>query len=339
MKIIMGKADDGGCGFYRVILPAMELSKRGHDVSITSSFNIPSFKGIDILVLQRQIEEKKCTKLIERAHRHGTKVVYDMDDAFWCIPKYNPAYKYYNEERKSAMREIIKACDYVTVSTYPLAEALIKWLPFEKAIDVLPNCMPKIAFKKAIPVPSKFRIVIAGSPTHLEDWRDAILKASEIVHTLNDTELFIIGLDKEDLPTAHDHESIHYIPMFKTMGDYMGFLNSMNFSVGLAPLLNNKFNKCKSDCKVLEYISAGIYPLASKVQPYIDSFGSKVEHLVDSKESWYTRILTVRTIMKEAYGEYKRTIKNLQSKKEEESIEETIYQWEVLYDSLLRRPN
>ena len=49
---------------------------------------------------------------------------------------------------------------------------------------------------------------------------------------------------------------------------YYGKLLSLGLHIGIAPLVDNNFNRCKSNIKYLEYTMAGIPVIASNVLPY-----------------------------------------------------------------------
>jgi hypothetical protein len=46
------------------------------------------------------------------------------------------------------------------------------------------------------------------------------------------------------------------------------FLRQGRFDVGLSPLVDSPFNRCKSDIKCLDYWAAGALPVVSDIEPY-----------------------------------------------------------------------
>jgi hypothetical protein len=70
--------------------------------------------------------------------------------------------------------------------------------------------------------------------------------------------------------------------------DYLSFLRklrSLGWTYGLAPLLDDEFNRCKSPIKFLEYSAAEITTLASKVMPYELIENERTGYLI-GKDSW-----------------------------------------------------
>jgi tetratricopeptide (TPR) repeat protein len=50
------------------------------------------------------------------------------------------------------------------------------------------------------------------------------------------------------------------------LDDYLGFLQKLD--IGIAPLQDNPYNRCRSDVKFLEYASRGVVPVLSSLAPY-----------------------------------------------------------------------
>ena len=63
-------------------------------------------------------------------------------------------------------------------------------------------------------------------------------------------------------------------------------MKSRNWSIGICPLVNNKFNAVKANTKWVEYSRCNISTIATDLAPY--SYGSTKESLFlcDSAETW-----------------------------------------------------
>ncbi len=71
--------------------------------------------------------------------------------------------------------------------------------------------------------------------------------------------------------------------------DYRKFMKENRFDIGVAPLLNDEFSKCKYFNKFIEYSTQGIMGIYSKTEPYTDVVIDGVNGLLaeDNSESWY----------------------------------------------------
>jgi hypothetical protein len=66
----------------------------------------------------------------------------------------------------------------------------------------------------------------------------------------------------------------------------------MLFDLGIAPLVDNAFNRLKSDIKVLEYTAMGLPVVASSVEPYSDAD----QAILCNPSEWYP---TLRTLIQD----------------------------------------
>ena len=183
----------------------------------------------------------------------------------------------------------------VTVSTDSLKE---KYSEFNKNIYVCSNCADMRYVNKDIKTKddSVVRIGWAGSPTHHGDLR---LVSDVVGKTLKDFEnkikFVIIGFDYRGyfkkylkdyqmeyigwssiIESDQNEEYRYKNPVF----DYYNNLYNANLDIGIAPLVDNIFNRCKSNIKAIEYGSIGIPCIASNVKPYRDFIDNNL---------WYKR--------------------------------------------------
>lgn len=207
------------------------------------------------------------------ALRHLRRVpfVVDCDDLFTSVPDYNqsgnavhpgsPAYR-----MRVAM---LKAASVVTVSTPTLGRMLHEQMGIEPR--VVPNFVKPEWFEapKRERTNGKTRIMLtSASGGH---WGDLEFIKPVIIEfaARPDIEFCIFGSFPEwALPYPNIH-AIRWAPV-KT---YFGLLRHLNADIGLAPLLPNDFNRCKSGIKYYEYALAGAVGVYSDLEPY-----SEVRH-------------------------------------------------------------
>lgn len=134
----------GGSGWYRVHLPANELSKNGIETVISEQVSVND-NGIslidwndgsehddcDIIVMQRIMNDFGID-IVEHAHAAGQKIVNDIDDWYWGLHPSNNAYKATDPKfnptcNKVHYKKTIIASDLVITSTPFLYNEIKSW--------------------------------------------------------------------------------------------------------------------------------------------------------------------------------------------------------------------
>jgi glycosyltransferase involved in cell wall biosynthesis len=193
-------------------------------------------------------------------------MVYEIDDHLLNVPADNElASAWYN--RLDVRQEIllnIRSADMLTVSTPALATEFARYT--DRPIFVLPNRIP--AYLLDFPHPthprSDEKIVFgwAGSMTHGGDF-DSIGRMIARFGKRNADRVRLHMMGHNYLPASFG--DVRFTPWTSGVRNYY---HTLNFDVGLAPLVPNTFNMCKSAIKVLEYAAIGIPSIASDVGPY-----------------------------------------------------------------------
>ena len=115
---------------------------------------------------------------------------------------------------------------------------------------------------------AQVRIGWAGSAGHTEDLRQLEPVLSALCNRFPQVMFCFMGNERQfddvffGLPAAQRS----YTPP-GTLESYYTFLEGLD--VGLAPLLPNPYNECRSDVKFVEYASRGVVPVLSAVTPYM----------------------------------------------------------------------
>jgi glycosyltransferase involved in cell wall biosynthesis len=216
----------------------------------------------------------------------GAKIVVDIDDNIWQIPKGNIARGSFKEysNRAIMMIESVKAADWVTVSTQPLKEILSN---INQNIAVLPNFIDPEDWKTKRKVYKKVRIGWVWSPTHIPDMEEVtgVLKK---ISKRDDVEIVIFGTNENqfDFPTTNV-PAVH-------VDKYPETFQREGIDISIAPLKKNDFNECKSDIKFLESTMTGASFIGSKVYPYEHSVKEGVTgYLADNPRQWERKLISL----------------------------------------------
>jgi GT2 family glycosyltransferase/glycosyltransferase involved in cell wall biosynthesis len=218
------------------------------------------------------------------------RYVFDIDDDLLNVPLSKDFDRtYFNY--KDTLGEIIHYADTVIVSTQSLVS---RFKNINENIVVLgnflsKNCwLPQVSFAEGR---DPFKAVYFGSYTHKVDL-EMIIPALKMVHKKHPKfKLKIIGIAREGLP-SEDWIEIVSIP--DDAKDYVSFvkflkLQTLDCSIGLAPLADDEFNSVKSDLKIKEYISLGLNVVCSDFGPYksTDVAHSCIYRLENNVDAWF----------------------------------------------------
>ncbi|MHB9003932.1 MAG: glycosyltransferase [Coriobacteriia bacterium] len=250
--------------WYRCNTPGLALKELGHDVVLTDVFDPGWADDCDVLVVERPWRPE-VLQLVNAINARGGMTVFDTDDDYWTLHPENPVYEFWDAEKLQGMKQIVHACKLVTTTTPELVEVL---KPMNKNVRMLPNMLPDRYWPgERKPTNTTDRLVIgwAGSPGHRPDVRMVGPALVQILDEFPQVELHLAGAGPDWIPP---HARVIEVARVE-LDAYAGLL--AGFDIGIAPLIDNRFNRAKSDLKFLEYSTIGMPSVLSKVSPYIRS--------------------------------------------------------------------
>lgn len=218
----------------------------------------------DVVVVQ-YLHTFEALALVEALKAcHPDKVfLTEIDDNILETPTYNEAHDQYSPSSKyrDVVVEQMKALDGIVVSTPYLAKL---YKEFNKHVYVVPNAVDFGAWKNlAVPAhPGEVRIGWAGALNHYEDLStiEAPLKEYLAKNKGVSFHLLFGGDDR-----FKDQSKIVWHKRWTKINKYQRTLAGLGFDIGIAPLVDNGFNRAKSNLRKLEYGALGIPVLASNV--------------------------------------------------------------------------
>lgn len=304
-QILWAIAERMGCGTYRAYVPALGLKDRG---VADSSFvlhekaeGVADLEGMDVLVLQRACYPK-FMDWVREARRRRMKVLVEMDDDLWDIPKRNPSHAFWEQkEVRRILTAQLDAADLVMVSTRPLANRVqeeMHWRSQDK-IRLCPNHVHPAVWGDEVIGPvvpyTNTHIILGwqGSRTHDVDFMAVLPALQRILTEFPQTMLRLLGNVPQTLkgriPESR-FQWMHGVEFHK----YPALLRYANFDIGLAPLTDAKFNRSKSNVKWLEYSAVKVPCVASRVYPYARSIEDGVTgFLAEGETEWYEKLRTL----------------------------------------------
>lgn len=303
MKVYIYPADVTGCGHFRLIWPAEQLIKEGHDITIMwpnerghfgadirngviHSVNYP--QDADVIVLQR-VSHRHLADAVGWIRDRGVAVVMDVDDDLSAIHPTNPAWTLMHPKSSGTgfstdhswnnTLTAAKNCTLTTVSS----DALTQRYRGAHGARVLHNRVPD----HYLDVPHQDSDLIgwgASVLTHPDDGPEAATAISRL--TGEGHRFRIIGSGEEARTVFDVPEGMMECTGPAPMNQWP--LHLTELGIGIAPLAGTKFNAAKSYLKPLEYAALGIPCVASPRAEYRllhDTHGIGV--LADKPKHWY----------------------------------------------------
>ena len=245
--------------WYRAIGPIAELKKTNREltVSFVSETNWATLAFADAIFMQRPHRQRDLDTL-KMAKAQGVKTWVDYDDFLLDVPTDNPTAKHYRSEATmKCVAECIATADVVTVSTPFLLEKLA---PLNTNIVVIPNALNTKLFDIEAPVVGVEQnnvILWRGSATHRADYSTV---AEQLVELANRPEMkawaWVFLGDRPWFTELMPHKNVVCMEPLDVI-EYHSFIKTLKPALMFVPLVENDFNKCKSNCAWLEASYAG----------------------------------------------------------------------------------
>jgi glycosyltransferase involved in cell wall biosynthesis len=267
----LGDGSLSPCAFIRLLLPLDHPAiGGGMEVVLAKPSEALRYRA-DILVTQRYAvpDIQSADRLTAHCRAQGMRLLYDLDDDLIGIPADHPDADVLRP-RAELVARMVRDADAVWTSTAPLASTL---LTVRKAVRVVPNGLDERLWSAIAPAErppfAPLRVLFMGTATHDADLA-LVLPALERLRSEygERVRIDVLGVTRGTLPAFVNRVAL------PTAGaaSYPGFVNWMiqrnSWDVGLAPLVDSGFNRCKSPIKALDYAALGMAVLASDIEVY-----------------------------------------------------------------------
>jgi len=313
----------GGVGYYRLWLPklAMETctdwdidfigTEFGNDFDLTNDDTlllsyIKFFNKYDLVIL-KHFDNPNAGRFIMAASDYtGVPYITDLDDDVLSVRQDQPASKLgYNKGEVqrttvgtmlSFSKALFVTNDYLGKNTQDMIkEAFGVEIPY----FVIPNYNNLAEWDKFTSKTNKNKTVIGwhGSITHNADLEmvfptlERIMKEDKTVHLEllgGISSEYAINTFKEwDLKLLN---RLKIIPGTPAWQNFPYHLMKQKWDIGIAPLIDDRFNRSKSNIKWLEYTMKRIPTIASNVEPYKSITDGVTGLLCDTPDDWYNNL-------------------------------------------------
>lgn len=332
-----------GCAQYRrsFVSNHINMVGRGDCVELTKMVTEKHFfRDIKCISLQRQAapHQKQFLEYLKTIQPEcGFKLIYEVDDVVFReeIPDYNASkHGFDSDEIRQNCIDMINMVDEVTVTCQYMKDLYIEKTGQQK-VTVVPNFMPhwwighQYDYRKICDAfdrnKKRPRVVYAGSGAHFDVANktgvdDFTHVEKFIIDNRANYQFVFIGSHPPALKPYVQSKEIEFHP-WKSLLEYPNFLASLNAQLFIAPLLDNRFNRSKSDIKFMEAAQLGVPCLCQNMVTYSsapeflkfttsDELADKIEMLTNwkNRSKYYKLVPELRKLGETRFLEHPENI-------------------------------
>jgi hypothetical protein len=252
--LFLTESTTNACSFYRVAGVVKDLRRKMPDDDFTVvqwnqiELHWATIMNFDIIMAQRPFT-KGHLDFCQFVKSVNIPLWLDYDDNLFCVPPENKAHWVYDSpEVHKTIQEIMKLANVITVTNSDLKQSL---LPFNKNIEIIPNAFNDTILKRGI-LPQRSHMVLwRGTDTHIYDlqvYANAINKATV---EFKEKQFLYMGFYPYFL--MKNAETLNMFVQ-KDQDIVLYFLNTFKLAPLCVhvPLVDELFNRCKSDIAFIE---------------------------------------------------------------------------------------
>jgi hypothetical protein len=243
--------------------------------------------------------------LADKARKRKIPVIFHIDDDLLNVPRSLGPDKFarYNDpKRLSSLRANIEAADLLYTSTPALAQALSENGLAVPTISGDLYCTVD-PYSVRVPNPSTVPTIgYMGTGGHSEDLALILPAIESLMDELPSLRFETFGTIKPPPGMTRFGDRYRH---HEGVSNYIGFtekLRSLGWWVGLAPLEDNPFNRCKADTKWVEYTLAGMATIAADLPVYHRACAGGSGVLATSAGAWKE---AMRTLILDSHARHK----------------------------------
>ncbi len=236
---------------------------------------------------------KQSLEILQAARRFGCRTVYDLDDNLLLLQQMLPDPEHpWRRVFDAARPEIegsLAAADAVKVCSPAALPYFLPYNPNVVAIrhyQILDRSSPEVR-EDGGPVTIGF----LGSFYKDDEFQPVVPAILRLLEERRPLTFEFFGF----LPSAlRDRPEVLHVPWRSSYEEYRRTLATLDWDIGLAPLRDLGFNRCKSNNKYREYAAAGLAGIYSDAEIYRTTVVHRETGLLvpqESERAWYDAIL------------------------------------------------
>lgn len=204
--------------------------------------------------------------IIQDCRSRGIPAIYHIDDDLLDLP---PSLGEEIVRRQGAAAEarrgMLQACDLVYASTEELARVLRGKFPGKPLVQGIYAAYRNAGARSGAQGET---IGYMGSKGHREDLEMIVPGLVRLMRERPGLRFETFGTIEPPAALREFGQRVRHHSVQKAYGEFLATLAGLGWQVGLAPLVDEPFNRCKAPTKFIEYTSCGIATVASDVIVY-----------------------------------------------------------------------
>ena len=249
--------------------------------------------GMDLVVFCRNAEPRY--QYLDLVLERGCPFIYDLDDNLFEVPLDSVDGQYYSDpERAELIRRYLRSADLVRVYSKTLVE-LVK--PLNPKVQEMVPPLDWRLYQSQTRESRDGPVRIVYATSRRDDYLFTVFDEAlvQILDKYSDrVEVYFWGFHP---PSYSQRANVHFLDFTYNYEQYARQLSSMGFDIGLAPLLDDRFHRSKTNTKFREYGACGIAGIYSDVEVYARWVEDHKTGLLvpNTPQAWFAALETLIT--------------------------------------------
>jgi hypothetical protein len=245
--------------FFRVREPLRVLAEHGNRAFAGAELYDGILETVDTVLTHSLWDEVNSGAWELLAKQDTHRLVLDVDDAMWA-PDWHIFRKHWTGENLQRLYRNVAIAHVVTTPSEVIAAHLSR---YNHNVQVVPNTVPKWLTEWTMPWSMGPSVGYQGSSSHVTDWTAA--QAHQLARFLARHDEWHINLFGEFGDVQGPPGRTHVDGWRSSVTEHW---QRLSMTVGIGPLRDTLFNRCKSSLRAVEYAALGIIAVLPDLEPY-----------------------------------------------------------------------